>query len=145
MLASAGTASAPAEAICPSAEARGPGEGRNRAAGRPAIGQPLQRFGSSGAIMKLVPLGDKIIVKRLEAEQQTAGGIVLPDSAREKPRQGRVLSVGDGVLLSNGVRAASQVSEGDRVLFGSYAGSEVEINGEDLLILREDEILARVE
>jgi len=95
--------------------------------------------------MKLVPLGDKIIVKRLEAEQQTAGGIVLPDSAREKPRQGRVLSVGDGVLLSNGVRAASQVSEGDRVLFGSYAGSEVEINGEDLLILREDEILARVE
>lgn len=94
--------------------------------------------------MKLVPLGDKVIVRRLEAETTTAGGIVLPDAAQEKPRQGRVLSVGDGVLLEDGTRAANQVSEGDRVLFSSYVGSEVTVNGEALLILREDDILAIV-
>ncbi len=92
--------------------------------------------------MKVVPLGEKVVVKRLEAEQQTAGGIVLPDTAREKPQQGRVLSVGDGRLLADGTRARHQVSEGDRVLFGSYAGSEVVVNGEELLILNEDDILA---
>ena len=94
--------------------------------------------------MKLVPLGDKVIVRRLEADETTPGGIVLPDAAREEPRQGRVLSVGDGVLLQDGTRAAHQVSEGDRVLFSSYAGSEVAVDGEPLLILREDEILAVV-
>ena len=92
--------------------------------------------------MKVVPLGEKVVVKRLEAEQQTAGGIVLPDTAREKPQQGRVLSVGDGQLLGDGTRARHQVSEGDRVLFGSYAGTEVLVNGEELLILNEDDILA---
>ena len=78
----------------------------------------------------------------LEAEEVTSGGIVLPDSAKEKPAQGRVLSVGDGRLLADGTRAAPQVNEGDRVLFTSYAGMEVEVDGEELLIMGEDEILA---
>jgi len=94
--------------------------------------------------MKVVPLGANVVVKRLAAEEKTAGGIVLPDSAREKPRQGRVLSVGDGRLLSSGTRVQHQVNEGDRVLFSSYAGAEVEVNGEDLLIMDEKEILAVV-
>ena len=92
--------------------------------------------------MKLVPLGDKVVVRRLEAEETTAGGIVLPDSAREKPQQGRVLSVGDGRQLSHGGRAPLQVQEGDRVIFSSYAGNEVEIEGEKLLIMSEEDILA---
>jgi chaperonin GroES len=92
--------------------------------------------------MKIVPLGANVVVKRLAAEQVTTGGIVLPDAAQEKPRQGRVLSIGDGRLLANGARAAHQVSEGDRVLFGSYAGTEVALNGEEFLIMSEDDILA---
>jgi chaperonin GroES len=94
--------------------------------------------------MKVVPLGEKVVIKRLTAEQTTAGGIVLPDAAREKPQQGRVLSVGDGRMLSNGTRVKHQVSEGDRVLFGSYAGTEVVVDGEELLIMSEGEILAIV-
>jgi chaperonin GroES len=94
--------------------------------------------------MKVVPLGEKVVVKRLAAEQTTAGGIVLPEMAKEKPQQGRVLSVGDGRLLPNGERAVQQVSEGDRVLFGSFAGTEVVVDGEELLIMSEDEILAVV-
>jgi chaperonin GroES len=92
--------------------------------------------------MKVEPLGDKVVVKRLEAEETTAGGIVLPDSAREKPRQGRVLSVGDGKLLENGDRAPHQVKEGDRVLFSSYAGTDIVIDDEELLIMSQDDILA---
>jgi chaperonin GroES len=95
--------------------------------------------------MKVVPLNDKIVVKRLEAESKTAGGIVLPDSAREKPKQGKVLSRGDGKHLENGKRAPFQVKEGDRVLFSSYAGSEVNIDGEEYLIMTEDDILAIVD
>ena len=94
--------------------------------------------------MKVVPLGEKVVVKRLQAEETTAGGIVLPDTAKEKPQQGRVLSVDDGRLLANGTRAEHQVSDGDRVLFSSYAGTEVVIDGEELLIMSEDEILAVV-
>ena len=92
--------------------------------------------------MKVVPLGDKIVVKRLEAETQTPGGIVLPDSATEKPKEGRVLSVGDGKLLADGERAPHQVSEGDRVLFSQWAGSEVIVDEEELLIMSEEDILA---
>lgn len=92
--------------------------------------------------MKLEPIGDKVVVKRLDAEEKSAGGIVLPDSAREKPRQGRVLSVGDGRLLIDGTRSPCQVREGDRVLFGSYAGTEVVVDKQELLIMSEDEILA---
>ena len=95
--------------------------------------------------MKVVPLNDKIVVKRLEAEEKTAGGIVLPDTAKEKPRQGKVLSIGEGKLLDNGKRAPFQVKEGDRVLFSSYAGNEVNIDGEELLVMSEDDILAVVE
>ena len=95
--------------------------------------------------MKVVPLNDKIVVQRLEAEEKTAGGIVLPDTAKEKPKQGKVLSVGDGKLLDNGKRATFQVKEGDRVLFTSYAGNEVNIDGEELLIMSEDDILAVVD
>jgi chaperonin GroES len=95
--------------------------------------------------MKVVPLNDKIVVKRLEAEEKTAGGIVLPDTAKEKPKQGRVLSVGDGKLLDNGSRAPFQVKEGDRVLFTSYAGNEVTVDGEEYLIMSEDDILAIVD
>lgn len=94
--------------------------------------------------MKVVPLGEKVVVKRLDAEEVTAGGIFLPATVRKKPQQGRVLSVGDGRLLPSGTRSVHQVSEGDRVLFGSYAGTEVVVDGEDLLIMDEDEILAIV-
>ena len=94
--------------------------------------------------MKVEPIGANVVVKRIEAEGVTVGGIVLPDTAKEKPRQGRVLSVGDGRMLPDGKRAAHQVSEGDRIIFGSYAGTEVVVDGEDLLIMSEDEILAVV-
>jgi len=92
--------------------------------------------------MKVVPLGDKVVIKRLEADGKTAGGIVLPATAREKAQQGRVLSVGDGRLLDTGGRVPHEVSEGDRVLFPRWAGTEVTINGQDVLIVSEDEILA---
>ena len=92
--------------------------------------------------MRVEPLGDKVVVKRLEAEERTAGGIVLPDSAREKPQQGKVLSVGQGRLLDNGDRGEIQVGEGDRVLFTSYAGTEIEVDGDELLIMSESDILA---
>jgi chaperonin GroES len=92
--------------------------------------------------MKLVPLGDKVIIRRLEAEERTTGGILLPDAAREKPQQGRVLSVGDGVLLPDGKRSPPVVQEGDRVVFHAYAGAEVKIADQEFLICREDDILA---
>jgi chaperonin GroES len=95
--------------------------------------------------MKVVPLNDKIVVKRLEAEEKTAGGILLPDTAKEKPRQGKVLSVGDGKLLENGKRASFQVKEGDRVLFTAYGGNEITVDGEEYLIMSEDDILAVVD
>lgn len=92
--------------------------------------------------MKVVPLGDKVAVKPLEPDEATAGGIVLPDSARERPQQGRVLSVGDGRSLADGTRVSHQVSEGDRILFPRYAGAEVLVDDEEVLIMNEDEILA---
>jgi chaperonin GroES len=95
--------------------------------------------------MKVVPLGDKVAVKRVEAEETTAGGIVLPDSAREKPQEGRVLSVGDGRLLPDGTRSSHQVREGDRILFSHYAGTEIVVDEEEVLIMNEDEILAVLE
>jgi chaperonin GroES len=94
--------------------------------------------------MKVVPLNDKIVVKRLEAEEKTTGGILLPDSAKEKPKQGKVLSLGEGKRLDNGKRASFQVKEGDTVLFTSYAGSEVTVDGEEYLIMTEEDVLAVV-
>ena len=92
--------------------------------------------------MKVVPLNDKLVVKRREAEDKTAGDILLPDSAKEKPKQGKILSLGDGKLLETGKRAGFQVKEGDRVLFSAYAGNEVNVDGEEYLIMSEDDILA---
>jgi len=94
---------------------------------------------------KLKPLNDKVLVKRLEAEEVTKGGIVLPDTAREKPKEGKIIALGDGKLLEDGKRAPFQVAVGERVLFSSYAGTEVKIEGEEYLILAEDDILAVVE
>lgn len=94
--------------------------------------------------MKVVPLNDKVLVRRMEAEAKTAGGIVLPDNAKEKPKEGKILAVGQGKLLDSGKRSQFQVKEGDKVLFTSYAGSEVTVDGEEYLIMTEDEILAVV-
>ena len=88
------------------------------------------------------PLGDRILVKRLEAEEKTAGGIVLPESAKEKPKEGKIISVGDGKLLDSGDRAKFSVKKNDRVLFSSYAGTEVKFEGDEYLIMREEDILA---
>jgi chaperonin GroES len=98
----------------------------------------------AGARMRIEPVGEKIIVKRLEAEEKTAGGIFLPDQVREKPQQGRVLSVGTGKLLPDGTRVSPQVNEGDKVVFSSYSGTEIEVDGTKLLIMTESDILAVV-
>ena len=95
--------------------------------------------------MRIEPIGDKVVIKRLEAEEKTAGGIVLPDSAKEKPQRGRVLSVGSGVMTADGKRAKMQVSEGDRIIFSNWAGMEVTVDGEELLIMTEADILAVLE
>jgi len=95
--------------------------------------------------MKVTPIGDKVVVRRVDPEERTSGGILLPDAAQKKPQQGRVLSVGDGRLIGGGRRAPNQVQEGDKVVFLTYAGTEVSVNGEDLLILKEDDILAVID
>jgi chaperonin GroES len=97
------------------------------------------------AKLKIRPLGDKVLVKRLEAQEKTAGGIVLPDSAKEKPKRGTVQAVGDGKLLDSGERSKLQVAKGNQVLFTSYAGTEIRVDGEELLILDESDILAIIE
>lgn len=94
--------------------------------------------------MKIRPLGEKVLVQRLEAEAVTAGGIVLPDSAREKPQRGKIISVGDGKLLDDGSRSKPQVKKGDEVLFTSYAGTEIKLDGIDYLIMDESGIMAIV-
>jgi chaperonin GroES len=94
------------------------------------------------AAPKIRPLGEKVLLKRLEAEEKTKGGIVLPDTAKEKPQKGTVLAVGDGKLLEDGKRAAFQVKKGDKVLFASYAGSEIKVAGEEYVLMDESEILA---
>ena len=91
------------------------------------------------------PLGEKVLIKRLEAEDRTAGGIVLPDSAKEKPKRGTIISVGDGRLLDTGKRNPLQVKKGDQVLFTSYAGTEVKYEGEEMIIMDEGDILAVLE
>ncbi len=92
----------------------------------------------------VTPLGDRVLVKRSEAEEKTAGGIVLPDTAKEKPKQGEVIAVGSGKMLDSGERVAPSVKKGDKVLFTNYAGNEVQIGGEEYLLMREDDILAVV-
>jgi chaperonin GroES len=92
----------------------------------------------------LQPLDDRIVVRRLEAEEKTAGGIVLPDTAKEKPQRGEVLAAGPGKMLEDGKRAAMEVKVGDTVLFGKYSGSEVKVAGEECLIIRESDLLAKI-
>ena len=91
--------------------------------------------------MNLRPLHDRVLVRRLEEQESMRGNIIIPDSAKEKPHQAEVIAVGSGKLLEDGQRAAVDVQAGDRILFGKYSGSEVRIDGEEYLILREDEIL----
>jgi chaperonin GroES len=95
--------------------------------------------------MKIRPLADKVLVQRLEAETKTTGGIVLPDSAKEKPQRGKIVSVGTGKLLDDGTRQKVQVKKGDMVLFTSYAGTEVKIGGKEYLIMEESDIMAVIE
>ncbi len=92
--------------------------------------------------MKLKPLADRVVVKPIEQEEKTAGGIVLPDTAKERPQEGEVVAVGEGKLLDNGERVPPQVKVGDRVLFAKYGGTEVKVDGVEYLILRESDILA---
>lgn len=94
------------------------------------------------ASVRLQPIGERIVVQRQESESTTAGGIVLPDSAKEKPARGTVVAVGTGKLLDDGSRSESQLSAGDEVLFSSYAGENVEIDGVEYLLMREDDVLA---
>jgi chaperonin GroES len=94
---------------------------------------------------KVRPLGEKILVKRLEAEEKTKGGIILPDSAQEKPQQGTVMAVGDGKLLNDGTRSTIQVKKGDTVVFNSYAGTDIKIDGEELMLMNESDVLAIID
>ncbi|QDU34813.1 10 kDa chaperonin [Poriferisphaera corsica] len=94
--------------------------------------------------MKVRPLGDKILVKRLEAEEKTASGIFLPESAKEKPQQATVIAVGDGKLLKNGERASFSVKVGDTIILNKWGGTEVKIDGEEYMVMAEDEVLATV-
>jgi len=94
--------------------------------------------------MKVVPLNDKIVVKRLEAEEKTAGGIVLPDTAKEKPQRGKVLAVGPGPRDEDGEHIAMDVEEGDEVIFSKYGGTEIKLGADEVLILRESDVLAKV-
>jgi len=95
--------------------------------------------------MKVRPLHDRVIVKRVKEEEKTKGGIIIPDTAKEKPVEGKVTAVGAGKVLDDGKRVPLQIKAGDRVLFGKYAGTEIKIEGEDHLIMREDDIIAIVE
>ena len=95
--------------------------------------------------MKIKPLADRIVVERLEAEEKTAGGIVLPDTAKEKPKQGKVVAVGEGKLLENGERAKPTLKKGDKIIFESFAGTEVKIDGKEYLLMREDDVLAIIQ
>ena len=93
---------------------------------------------------KIRPLDDRVVVEPMEAEEMTAGGIVLPDTAKEKPQRGTVVAVGPGKLLDNGQRGALSVAVGDQVIYGKYGGTEIEVDGDDVKILRESDILAKV-
>ena len=95
--------------------------------------------------MNLRPLHDRVIVKRIEEEERSPGGIIIPDTAKEKPIQGQIIAVGTGKVLDNGTAIPMQVKKGDKILFGKYAGTEVKIESEELLIMREDDILDIIE
>jgi chaperonin GroES len=95
--------------------------------------------------MKFIPLQDRVIIKRLEEEGKTKGGIIIPDAAKEKPQEGRVVAVGSGKMTEKGQRVVPEVKVGDKILFGKYSGTDIKIDGEEHLILREEDILAIIE
>jgi chaperonin GroES len=95
--------------------------------------------------MKVRPLHDRVIVKRIEEEEKTKGGIIIPDTAKEKPIEGKIVAAGNGKVLENGSKVPLEVKKGDRVLFGKYAGTDIKIDGEEHLIMREDDIIAIME
>ena len=95
--------------------------------------------------MKIRPLHDRVVVRRIDAETTSAGGIIIPDNAQEKPIQGEVVAVGDGAVLEDGNRRALDLKVGDRVLFGRYSGTEVKLDGEELLVMRESDVMATIE
>ena len=95
--------------------------------------------------MKVKPLQDRVIVKRIEEEETTKGGIIIPDTAKEKPIEGEVIAVGGGKLLDTGTKQSLEVKKGDKVLFGKYAGTDIQVEGEEHLIMREDDIIAIIE
>jgi chaperonin GroES len=95
--------------------------------------------------LKIRPLEDRVVVQPMEAEERTAGGIVLPDSAKEKPQRGHVVALGPGKLLESGQRATMSLAIGDEVIYGKYSGSEIEVDGHDVKILRESDILAKIQ
>ena len=107
-----------------------------------AKAKSTQKSAGGASKTRIRPLGEKVLIKRLEAETTTRGGIVLPDTAKEKPQKGKVLAVGDGKLLDDGTRAAFQVKAGDTVLFTSYAGTEIKVDGEEMMLMDESEVLA---
>jgi chaperonin GroES len=96
-------------------------------------------------MMKVTPLNDRIVVKRIEEEEKTKGGIIIPDAAKEKPVEGRVIAIGAGKMSEKGERVAPEVKVGDKILFGKYSGTEIKIDGDEHLIMREDDILAVIE
>jgi chaperonin GroES len=95
--------------------------------------------------MKIRPLHDRVIVQRLEEEEKTKGGIIIPDTAKEKPQEGKVIAVGSGKVLENGTKTTLDVKVGDKILFGKYSGTEIKIEGEEFLMMREDDILGVIE
>jgi chaperonin GroES len=92
--------------------------------------------------MNVRPLHDRLLVRRIEEKEQVKGGIIIPDTAKEKPQEGEVIAVGNGKVLDNGTKVPMEVKKGDKILFGKYSGSDIKIDGEEYLILREDEVLA---
>jgi chaperonin GroES len=105
----------------------------------------VQQLKQEGSTMNIRPLGDRILLKRIEEEDKSKGGIIIPDSAKEKPQEGKVVAAGKGRLLEDGKLVPVEVKKGDRVLFGKYSGSEVNLEGEEHLIVREDDILGIIE
>ena len=95
--------------------------------------------------MKFRPLADRVLIKRIDSEEKTSGGIIIPDTAKEKPMEGEVISIGNGKLLDSGELSKMTLKKGDRILFGKYSGTEIKIEGEEHLILREDEVLGIIE
>jgi chaperonin GroES len=100
---------------------------------------------SSGKNNKIRPLGDRVIVERLDGEETTASGIIIPDSAKEKPQQGRVIAVGKGKILEDGTVRPLDLRSGEKILFGKYAGTEIKLDGQEYLIIREDDVLGVIE